>query len=212
MSTALAVFAKQPVPGLVKTRLMPALSPDAAAALYWAMVQDTWAMASTLPDVELHLFVDQPWQGFDTLAAGRPVKLQAGRDLGFRMYSCMEYLSDQNFKSSIIIGTDSPTLPAAYIQAAFAFLEGENDAVLGPAEDGGYYLVGCRQPRPEMFDGVAWSSPHTLAQTRAAFDAQGYRTRLTPLWRDVDSIEDLQRLAQEPVGPSVQAWLDEDPL
>ncbi len=91
-------------------------------------------------------------------------------------------------------------------------LQDENDAVLGPAEDGGYYLVGCRRASPEMFKGVAWSSSETFSQTRSAFDAQGYRTHLTPLWRDVDSIEDLRRLAQEPVGPRVQAWLDANPL
>lgn len=212
MSSALAVFAKRPVPGQVKTRLLPALSPEAAANLYWAMVQDTWAMASSLPGVELHLFVDQPWQGFDALAAGRPVEFQTGSDLGSRMYACMEHLSGLDFKPSIIIGTDSPTLPAAHILAAFELLEAGNDAVLGPAEDGGYYLVGCRRPHPAMFDGVAWSSPHSLAQTRSAFDAQDYRTRLTPLWRDVDSIEDLQRLAQEPAGPAVRVWLDKNPL
>lgn len=212
MSTALAVFAKRPIPGQVKTRLTPALSPEAAAGLYWAMVEDTWAMASALPDVELHLFVDQPWEGFDALAEGHPVQLQTGSDLGTRMYFCLEHLTGSSFKRSIIIGTDSPTLPGAHIQAASSLLRDHDDAVLGPAEDGGYYLVGCRRPRPAMFDGVAWSSPDTLAQTRSAFDAQGYRTRLTPLWRDVDSIEDLQRLAQEPVGPSVQAWLHENPL
>lgn len=191
---------------------MPALSPDAAASLYWAMVEDTWAMASALPNVELHLFVDQLWEGFDALAGEHCVQLQTGSDLGTRMYSCLVQLTGSSFKQSLIIGTDSPTLPAAHIQAAFSLLHDQDDAVLGPAEDGGYYLVGCRRPHPAMFDGVAWSSPDTLSQTRSAFDAQGYRTRLTPLWRDVDSIADVQRLAQEPVGASVQAWLHENPL
>jgi glycosyltransferase A (GT-A) superfamily protein (DUF2064 family) len=63
-----------------------------------------------------------------------------------------------------------------------------------------------------MFDDVSWSSRQTLAQTRSAFDAQGYRTRLAPLWRDVDSIEDVRWLAGDPVGPSVKAWLDQNPL
>ena len=68
MSIALAVFAKRPIPGQVKTRLTPALSPEAAARLYWAMVEDTWARASELPGVDLSLFVDQPWEGFNALA------------------------------------------------------------------------------------------------------------------------------------------------
>jgi rSAM/selenodomain-associated transferase 1 len=175
------------------------------------MVEDTWSMACELPGVEPQLFVDQPWEGFDALAAGRPTRLQHGTDLGCRMASCLQILSGRDLMPSIIIGTDSPTLPGAYIQAAFALLENEDDAVLGPAEDGGYYLVGCRRPQPGMFDGVAWSSPDTLAQTRTAFDAQGYRTHLTPLWRDVDSIDDLRRLAQDGAGPSVQAWLRQNP-
>jgi glycosyltransferase A (GT-A) superfamily protein (DUF2064 family) len=128
------------------------------------------------------------------------------------MEYCFHILTQHLLKSSVIIGTDSPTLPGAYIQAACALLENEDDAVLGPAEDGGYYLVGCRRAHPGMFDGIEWSSHQTLVQTRSAFDAQGYQTHLTPLWRDVDSIEDLQRLAQQPAGPSVQAWLRANPL
>ena len=128
------------------------------------------------------------------------------------MFFCLQSLASLSFKSFIIIGSDSPTLPKAHIEAAFDLLENEDDAVLGPAEDGGYYLVGCRWPRPGMFDDVSWSSRQTLAQTRSAFDAQGYRTRLAPLWRDVDSIEDVRWLAGDPVGPSVKAWLDQNPL
>ncbi|MDA0204050.1 MAG: TIGR04282 family arsenosugar biosynthesis glycosyltransferase [Acidobacteria bacterium] len=207
MPTTLAVFAKRPIPGQVKTRLTPALSPEAAASLYWAMVEDTWASASKLPNVDLRLFVDQPWEGFNTLAGGRPVQLQTESNLGSRMLSCLQILTSTNFNRSVIIGTDSPTLPPGHIQAAFALLQNDNDAVLGPAEDGGYYLVGCRRPHPDMFRGVAWSSDETLAQTRSAFDAQGYQTHLTPLWHDVDVIEDVWRLAKGPVGPSVKAWL-----
>ena len=212
LSTALAIFAKRPVPGQVKTRLTPALSPEAAAGLYWAMVEDTWARASELPNVDLHLFVDQPWEGFDALANGRPVLLQTGDDLGTRMLFCLQLLTTAYLNPTIIIGSDSPTLPAGHIQGAFALLQNDDNAVLGPAEDGGYYLVGCRRTHPEMFRGVAWSADQTLAQTRAAFAAQGYQTHLTPMWRDVDVIEDVRRLAKEPVGPSVQAWLRQNPL
>lgn len=212
MSRALAIFAKRPVPGQVKTRLTPALSPEQAASLHWAMVQDTWALASQLTDVEPHLFVDQPWESFEILTRGRPVLLQPAGDLGHRMFSCFQSLTSHEFKFFIIIGTDSPTLPKAHIEAAFDRLENDDDAVLGPAEDGGYYLVGCRRPHPRMFASVSWSGPETLAQTQAAFDAVGYRTHLTPIWRDVDSIGDLQRLAGEPVGPSVREWLEQNPL
>lgn len=212
MSTALAVFAKRPIPGRVKTRLTPDLSPEAAASLYWAMVQDTWAIASQLSDVEPLLFVDQLWEGFDVLAKGRLIQLQADGDLGCRMSACLQHLIASNFKSSVIMGTDSPTLPQGHIEAAFALLQGHDDAVLGPAEDGGYYLVGCRRAHSGMFDGVEWSSHQTLAQTRSALDAQGYQTHLTPLWRDVDSIEDVRRLAKDRVGPAVKAWLRQNPL
>jgi len=176
------------------------------------MVEDTWTMASGLANVQLQLFVDQPWEGFDALAKGRPVRLQTGVDLGSRMLSFLQQVTSDNIKSSIIIGTDSPTLPRRHIEAAFGLLQNHDDAVLGPAEDGGYYLVGCRRTHPSMFDGVAWSSHQTLAQTRAAFNAQGYQTHLTPIWRDVDTIEDVRRLAQEPVGPAVKAWLRQNPL
>lgn len=114
------------------------------------------------------------------------------------MYSCFEWLASQEFDQSLIIGTDSPTLPLERLDQALAALETAHDAVLGPTEDGGYYLAGCRRPRPGMFDGVAWSAETTLADTCRAFDRVGYRTTLLAPWWDVDEPGDLERLRKDP--------------
>lgn len=192
----------------MKTRLTARLSPLEASELYWAMVEDTWRKATKLAGVEAILFVDELWQGFDELAQDRPIHLQSQGSLGTRMYSCFQLLSEEKFKSSIIIGTDSPTVPESHLRTAFSLLGADDDAVLGPTEDGGYYLVGCGGPRQNMFAGVPWSSTETFARTLDAFESEGYRIRRAPPWWDVDSPDDLDRLICSDMGPSVREWIE----
>jgi rSAM/selenodomain-associated transferase 1 len=172
------------------------------------MVEDTWALATSLDDIEPILFVDEPWEGFDKLARGHSIYQQCDGDLGVRMYHCFLQLERNQFERHMIIGTDSPTLPASLIQTAFSLLTNESDSVLGPTEDGGYYLVGCRAPQEQMFQGTPWSTSSTLERTQNAFDRCGYSTRLAPPWWDVDVPEDLERLARSNPGPSVRSWFE----
>jgi hypothetical protein len=96
---------------------------------------------------------------------------------------------------SVLIGSDIPDLPAAYVRDAFARLESGADVVLGPAEDGGYYLIGLRAPQPGLLRGVPMSTPTVLADTLALAREQGLRADLLPPWSDIDTIADLQQLA-----------------
>ena len=108
----------------------------------------------------------------------------------------------------LIVGADSPTLPPAYLRMGFELLT-QVDAVLGPTEDGGYYAVGCRRPHPEMFSGVEWSTDRTFEQTEAAFDRAGFSFARLPVWYDIDTSEDLRRLAREPDLPiNTRRWLE----
>jgi rSAM/selenodomain-associated transferase 1 len=172
------------------------------------MVEDTWRKATELVGVEAILFVDELWEGFVELSQGRPIRLQSQGSLGARMYSCFQMLRKDNFKSIIIMGTDSPTVPESHLRTAFSLLGADDDAVIGPTEDGGYYLVGCGAPQPNMFSGVPWSSTETFARTLDAFESEGYRTRRAPPWWDVDSPDDLDRLIGSDLGPSVRKWVE----
>jgi rSAM/selenodomain-associated transferase 1 len=171
------------------------------------MVKDTWETACNLEDVEPVLFVDELAPEFETLANGRLILTQEGHSLGTRMHQCFQHLASCESIHNIIIGTDSPTLPSRYLNQAFSQLQGDADAVLGPTEDGGYYLVGCRQPRSNMFNNVTWSTAQTLSQTRRAFDDCGWKTEYTPVWWDVDTPSDVERLARDKtLGANVRDW------
>ena len=211
MSQALAIFAKAPVPGRVKTRLHTCMSAEQSADLHAAFVADTWERLDSLTGVDRYLYCDQPWDAFEELAEPARFKLQRGNDLGARMLACMKELSDRGHERILLLGSDSPTLPVAYVEQAFDAL-GRTNTVLGPADDGGYYAVGCRRPDPRMFTDVTWSSPDTLRQTVTSFRACGLTTALLPDWYDVDTEIELARLAAEPVlPPSTHRWFERNP-
>ena len=208
MSDALVLFTKAPVPGRVKTRLQPALSPEQAAALHQAFVEDSWETLQCLGRESIRLFADIDWPRFRELAAPAGISLQRGKDLGRRMLHCFKDLHNEGHDRIVIVGSDSPTLPGEYLDQAFDQLD-KVDAVLGPADDGGYYAVGCRCPRSDMFDRVALSSPQTLQQTETAFRRAGLRSVRLPSWYDIDTPRDLVRLAADPRLPKhTRDWLD----
>jgi uncharacterized protein len=207
-SMAVALFAKTPRPGYVKTRLQPPLTPEEAAALHAAFSADSWERLQLLPGVTTYFYTDELWDAGQRLPGNPAARLQRGDDLGARMFHCFEDLHRAGHQLSMIIGSDSPSLPLDYLLQGFQMLC-KCDAVLGPAGDGGYYAVGCRSPRAGMFRGVRWSTLHTLDDTLAAFGQVGLLTQLMPPWYDVDTLSDLQRLAAEPQLPRhTQAWID----
>ena len=183
----LSVFAKAPIPGHVKTRLRPVLDEEQAARLAAAFVRDTLLKAAQLgPPVTVYYAGDRA-----LLVPLAPPNVrwaeQGDGDLGARM-ACVP-------APCLILGADSPHLPLSLLSAALAAVPAY-DVVLGPAEDGGYFLIGLRAPQPALFDGIAWSTETVLAQTLARADALGLTVHQTPPWYDLDTPADLRRLAQ----------------
>lgn len=202
---ALVIFAKAPIAGQVKTRLCPPLTPDEAATLHGSFVLDTLertkAALSTyrLPAVRLLACAPSSAHVFFRIMAERHGVLlldQQGRDLGERMHRAFADCFARGFTKVVLVGTDVPSLPLTHYQQAFGVLD-THDLVLGPAQDGGYYLVGLTRPAAELFNDVPWSSDRVLAATQDRADQAGLRTALLPVWRDIDTIDDLQALIQE---------------
>ena len=198
--TAVVVLAKAPRAGGVKTRLCPPLSPAAAARLYRCFLLDTLDRVQALGGVTPAVaYAPRDARAF--FAAARPGMLlvpQGGGDLGARMARVVERLLGRGFAAVVILGADSPTLPGSHLRAAVRLLgSAAADGVIGPSEDGGYYLIGLRAPCPALFAGVSWSTRRVLAQTLAKARRAGRRLRLLPAWYDVDTVADLHRLAGE---------------
>jgi hypothetical protein len=218
--SALVVFAKAPIPGEVKTRLCPPLTPDEAATLHGTFVLDVLEQIRLAASptgrgdqTSSHLVPRTPHLLFDRYLACSPasdhvffkimeerqgVQLldQVGPDLGARMSQTFTSLFARGYKQVVIIGTDAPTLPPSSYQEALASLN-ERDLVLGPALDGGYYLIGLTRPAPELFAGVPWSTDQVLPLTRKKAADLGLTVGLLKEWRDVDTIDDLRWLIDE---------------
>lgn len=202
---ALVIFAKAPIPGEVKTRLCPPLTPDEAATLHGSFVLDmlerTKLAVATL-QLPFHRYLacapSSDLVFFKIMEERQGVRLldQVGEDLGRRMHRIFLDLFAKGYEQVIIVGTDVPTLPLSVYQEAFAML-GRSDMVLGPALDGGYYLIGLKQPAEQLFTGVPWSTDQVIAVTQQNAKALGLSVGLTTLWRDVDTITDLQTLIAE---------------
>ena len=194
-----AVFAKAPVPGEVKTRLQPILGPEGAAALQAGLVRRalSTAMAASVGPVELHCSPDERHEFFQRCAERFHVALvaQRGADLGERMRAAFEHALEAGH-ALILIGSDCPALGADDLRLARDALA-EDPAVIMPAEDGGYVLIALRQRVPGLFDRVDWGTAAVLRQTRRRFAEAGVRCKeLRSLW-DVDRPEDYARLQAE---------------
>jgi uncharacterized protein len=223
LSVRTLIFAKAPVAGQVKTRLARAIGDAAAADLYRQLI--THCVDSALAaDVGEALLCVTPAVTSDTFLSslarkhGLRMQAQQGGDIGARMAHALRWsLADGT--PSLLIGSDCAALTPAYLRSAAAALaaphdvvekslhevvrQGPHDVVLGPAEDGGYFLIGARQRCPDVFDGIAWSTPRVLEQTRALLRRADLRWHeLVPIW-DVDEPADLARLQQ---ASGFHAW------
>jgi uncharacterized protein len=204
LSTAFVIFAKAPIPGQVKTRLCPPLTPDEAATLHGTFVLDTLerskvAVAKLKPPIDRYLACAPSTTHvfFKILEERQGMKLidQAGEHLGTRMNQAFEILFSRGYRQVLVIGTDVPTLPLNHIEQALTTL-GHHDLVLGPALDGGYYLIGLKRTTPELFTDIPWSTDQVLKRTQERADAIGLKSALIQPWRDVDTLPDLQVLIE----------------
>jgi uncharacterized protein len=195
-SRRLIVFARQPTPGQVKTRLARELGKEAAAGVYARLLHGYLHRLLTdgLVGVEIELSVatkdDVPF--FRLAYPELSVRAQAEGDLGTRMHLAFARAFAQGCDEVVLTGSDIPDLGPEWICQAFAML-GRANAVLGPAEDGGYYLIGQRAPGADLFRGIVWSTDQVRAQTEALAHAQGLGIALLPALYDMDITADYHR-------------------
>ncbi len=190
----LIVFLKQPIEGRVKKRLAATIGHEAAVALYRCFVSDTLAAArrSGYPTTA---FVHPPGAGAVAwLGGGVLCRPQQGHDLGERMLHAFQEAFSRSSRA-VLIGSDCPDLPPAFLREAFDGLKAR-DAVLGPAADGGYYLVGFSSPAflPAIFKDIEWGGPKVFEATMTIFREKGVDIHVLPVWSDVDDYADLEAL------------------
>jgi rSAM/selenodomain-associated transferase 1 len=193
------VVAKKPAPGQTKTRLCPPLTSETAAALYECFLHDTLEIMRSTPDVTRAIVYlpEDAESYFEELAPDFVRSLQEGADLGERLDNLLTAAFNQGASLAVVMDSDSPTLPVAYLNQAFQDLQADADVVLGPCEDGGYYLIGLKAPQPRLLREVQMSTPHVLHDTLAIANELRLRVALLPTWYDVDTANELQRLRQE---------------
>jgi rSAM/selenodomain-associated transferase 1 len=210
---ALLIFVKYPFPGTVKTRLSPELTPEQGAAFYKALAREV---------VQVHIGA----AGYESIVCfcpesarrevrswlGPDVRLwsQLGADLGARQFHAMKQALEAGYGKAAIIGSDCPTIAPGDIEAAFAWLD-ETDLVLGPCEDGGYYLIGATRPIESLFEGIGWGSECVLSETLEKAQKADLTPALLDVKFDIDSYEDLERYyrsRRDGAGdrPEMQSW------
>jgi uncharacterized protein len=196
----LAIMAKAPRAGAVKTRLCPPLRPPEAAELARCFLLDAVERAAGVVGVRPVLaYAPVEARGeFESVAPGFALLAQRGEDLGARQARLISDVLSLGHQGALVIGTDSPTLPRECLDEAVSLVMAPDvDLVLGPTDDGGYYLIGLRAPCPALFEGMPWSTSAVLPRTLDRAQRLGLRVACLPAWFDVDTKADLERLAAE---------------
>jgi len=191
------MFVKSPEIGMVKSRLAASVGDNFVLDLYKCFVSDMMEMFSR-SEYPLIIFFHPPesrqkivqWLG-DT----HILLPQIGDNLGERMKNAFRTVFSQHLGSALLIGSDSPDLPSQIIDEALTSLR-DHDAVVGPSYDGGYYLIGFRADTflPQVFDRIPWSTSEVFLQTTDVLKKAGHRVHVLPVWRDVDTFDDLKSL------------------
>ena len=204
---AVVVMAKRPRPGATKTRMMHALSAQRAADLYEALLLDTIDMLVARTDCTTLIAVDEPESAayFSDVAPGLGQVQQGAGALGDRLDRVLTEVLARGFSDVFAINSDGPDLPPSHLDVAFASLgEEQTDLVFGPNVDGGYYLIGWKEPWPRVVTDVTMSTPTVLADTLAIAESLGAAVTLAPEWFDVDVPDDLVRLADSLAGAATR--------
>lgn len=195
------LFARPPRLGAVKTRIAAALGDAAALELHTALLRDSIDLLRRASQYGVRPAI--AWSepaavpgggaGLDEDLAGFEVLLQEGDDLGQRMSNCIASLLARGHDRVVIVGSDTPSLPIEHVQRALVLLR-DQDLVIGPSTDGGYYLIGARSVVPEIFRGIPWGTDRVLADTLAILKIFGIPRVLLPEWADVDTPGDVEAL------------------
>jgi rSAM/selenodomain-associated transferase 1 len=196
MKHAVICFTRVPKPGVTKTRLLPVLTPEQCALLHWAFLKD---LAHIYRQTDAHLFIahvpDPDWEQLKSVFPSAGYLPQKGQDLGERMYRALRKVLSLGYESVILTGADLPMMTTAHINSGFAALE-NHDLVLGPTSDGGYYLIGMKQARREVFKIDGYGGNSVFENTVAAAVDVGLTVGYALECNDVDTPEDLWNLAK----------------
>lgn len=210
MATLTIIFAKEPVPGQVKTRLSPQLSPKMACRLYHCFLEDTLEEAIRLPEMEVALaYAPVGARIFFQSLVPAAVQLvpQEGRDLGERQARAFAWGFNSGYDAVLLLGSDTPDLPGEImLEAREKLTAGPVQVVLGPARDGGYYLIGLKALHPELFQGLSWSTGTVLADTLSRARGADLKVHLLPYWQDIDTYADLVDFLARPHPPLRPGW------
>jgi uncharacterized protein len=200
----LILFVKYPQAGEVKTRLGRWYGAEFAAGLYREFIFDILdTLAGGAYRLQIHFAPPEKETPIKNLLGQQyEYRQQCGSNLGERMKNAFAACFAEGFQSAVLIGSDFPDLPRKIIDEAFALLEGENDTVIGPAVDGGYYLIGLESGTflPEIFYGISWGTNLVLQETLNILHSRGGSIQLVQPWRDVDTPDDLANLAAASKG------------
>jgi len=191
----LGLMAKYWQPGKVKTRLAAKVGPQEAAAIYREFVTTLLTrLTNTAAQTTLAFTPPERLPEFQqTAPPSWQLEPQSGNDLGDRMHHFFHRRQQEGFRKTVLLGTDSPNIPLAYIEQAFDQLD-NHQVVLGPTEDGGYWLVGIAGIVPPIFSDIPWSTPQVWQATVEALHGAGISHHVLPTWYDVDEAADLRRL------------------
>ncbi|MEO5886472.1 MAG: TIGR04282 family arsenosugar biosynthesis glycosyltransferase [Anaerolineales bacterium] len=198
-SNALIVVAKRPAPGQTKTRLSPPLKPEQASALYECFLLDTLDHIRRVRNTR-HVIAYLPHdeqEYFHRCAPDFELIPQEGDNLGERLDQALTHYLLRGYERVVIMDSDSPTLPPDYLSQAFNVLSDGADVVLGPCDDGGYYLIGIKKASPRLLREVHMSTPTVAAETITLAKEEGLNLVTLPTWYDVDDITSLRRLAEQ---------------
>lgn len=205
MEHSIIIMAKVPRAGNVKTRLQPFLSPEQCAEISEAFLEDAINKAQNAADELIIAFSPPSERDYFTKFENKfRFVEQKGANLGEKMFNAFQFAFLNNSDAVVMIGTDSPTFPPEFITQAFNRLE-KSDAVLGKTKDGGFYLIGLRGLRKEIFENIGWSSAETFEQTARNIENLGWLLALLPVWYDVDFPEDLELLKKDLAENSIIA-------
>jgi len=195
----LLFFVKYPEPGQIKSRLAASLAAITIVELYRNFVLDLLAMLESLaiPCYICYFPENKERQCKEWLGENYFYLSQQGNDLGEKMKHCFTHAFSQGFDRVITIGSDSPDLPSNFITEAFSSIT-TMDSVIGPAFDGGYYLIGFKKKTflPQVFGGITWSSASVFQESLKILQEAGHKTFLLPRWHDIDTLSDLKNLIQ----------------
>jgi hypothetical protein len=208
---AAVIMAKAPVPNEVKTRLFPHIEPEAASLLYHNFLLDK---IEQVKSIDAHRFLAYTPQTSETffrsiMPPGFSLISQVGADLGERLANVSKRLFAQGAKKVLMLDSDTPNLPMDYIREGLSRLD-DVDVVIGPCEDGGYYLIGTRSWVPDLFQGIPWSTSEVADLTIKKAQSLNLSVSLLDRWYDVDTVFDLERLKSDFLLPDKKCFFCEN--